>query len=72
MGYPCLVTPFSQYVKNMALMNVMQMEKGKERWSLIADDIWNMMLGKSGKLPGRISSRAGKTGERTKPRILQW
>ena len=55
MGYPCLVTPFSQYVKNMALMNVIQMEKGKERWSLIADDIWNMLLGKSGRLPGPIA-----------------
>ncbi len=55
MGYPCLVTPFSQYVKNMALMNVMQMEKGKERWSMIADDIWDMMLGKSGKLPGALA-----------------
>jgi len=55
MGYPCLVTPFSQYVKNMALMNVMQMEKGKERWSMIADDIWDMMLGKSGRLPGPLS-----------------
>lgn len=55
MGYPPLVTPFSQYVKNMALMNVMQMEKGKERWSMIADDIWNMLLGKSGKLPGEVA-----------------
>lgn len=55
MGYPCLVTPFSQYVKNMALMNVIQMEKGKERWSLIADDIWDMMLGKSGRLPGPLA-----------------
>ncbi len=55
MGYPCLVTPFSQYVKNMALMNVIQMEKGKERWSMIADDIWDMMLGKSGKLPGPLA-----------------
>lgn len=55
MGYPCLVTPFSQYVKNMALMNVMQMEKGKERWTIIADEIWDMMLGKSGKLPGPLA-----------------
>ena len=55
MGYPPLVTPFSQYVKNMALTNVMQMEKGKERWSLIADDIWGMLLGKSGKLPGPVA-----------------
>ena len=53
-GYPCLVTPFSQYVKNLALMNVMQMEKGKERWSMIAENIWDMILGKSGRLPGPV------------------
>lgn len=55
MGYPPLVTPFSQYVKNLALMNVMQMEKGKARWSMIADDIWDMLLGKSGRLPGPLA-----------------
>ena len=54
-GYPPLVTPFSQYVKNLALMNVMQMEKGKERWSMIADDIWDMLLGKAGRLPGPLA-----------------
>ncbi len=53
-GYPCLVTPFSQYVKNLALMNVMQMEKGRERWSMIAENIWDMILGKSGQLPGKV------------------
>jgi pyruvate carboxylase subunit B len=52
-GYPPLVTPFSQYVKNLALMNVMQMLKGNERWSMIADDIWDMILGKAGRLPGK-------------------
>lgn len=41
-GYPCLVTPFSQYVKNLAMMNVIQLEKGKERWGMIADDIWDI------------------------------
>ena len=54
-GYPPLVTPFSQYVKNLALMNVMQMEKGKQRWSMIADDIWDMILGKAGRLPGPLA-----------------
>ncbi len=54
MGYPPLVTPYSQYVKNVALMNVMQMLKGKERWSMIDDNTWDMMLGKSGKLPGEL------------------
>jgi len=54
-GYPPLVTPFSQYVKNLALMNVTQMLKGKARWSMIADDIWDMILGKSGRLPGEVA-----------------
>ncbi|MDD4697336.1 MAG: oxaloacetate decarboxylase [Fermentimonas sp.] len=51
-GYPPLVTPYSQYVKNLALMNVLQLEKGKERWSMIADNVWDMIIGKTGKLPG--------------------
>lgn len=54
-GYPPLVTPFSQYVKNLAMMNVMAMEKGKERWGMIADDIWDMILGKAGRLPGKLA-----------------
>jgi len=54
-GYPTLVTPFSQYVKNLALMNVIQMEKGKERWSMIGDNIWDMILGKSGRLAGPVA-----------------
>ena len=54
-GYPPLVTPFSQYVKNLAMMNVIQMEKGKARWSMIADDIWDMILGKAGNLPGALA-----------------
>lgn len=54
-GFPPLVTPFSQYVKNLALFNLMQLEKGKERWTMIADNIWDMILGKSGKLPGEVA-----------------
>ncbi|MFT6868364.1 MAG: pyruvate carboxylase subunit B [Cyclobacteriaceae bacterium] len=60
LGYPPLVTPFSQYVKNAALVNVMQMEKGKERWSLLDDNTWDMLLGKSGKVPGKISDELKK------------
>ncbi|NQU51916.1 MAG: oxaloacetate decarboxylase, partial [Bacteroidetes bacterium] len=55
LGYPPLVTPFSQYVKNLALMNVLQIIKGRERWSMIADNIWDMIIGKSGELPGELS-----------------
>ena len=31
------------------------MEKGKERWGMIADDIWDMILGKAGRLPGKLA-----------------
>ncbi|MEQ8237984.1 MAG: biotin/lipoyl-containing protein, partial [Cyclobacteriaceae bacterium] len=55
LGYPPLVTPYSQYVKNAALVNVIQMEKGKERWSLLDDNTWDMVLGKSGRLPGAVA-----------------
>ena len=54
-GFPPLVTPYSQYVKNLALLNVVQIEKGRERWSMIADNVWDMMLGKTGKLPGPLA-----------------
>ncbi|KAA6345809.1 oxaloacetate decarboxylase alpha subunit [termite gut metagenome] len=52
LGYPPLVTPFSQYVKNVALMNVMASIKGEERWTMIDNHTWGMILGKDGKLPG--------------------
>ena len=55
LGYPPLVTPFSQYVKNVALMNVMQMAKGEERWTMIDNHTWDMILGKSGRLPGPLA-----------------
>ena len=54
LGNPPLVTPFSQYVKNIALMNVMFMVKGQKRWSLIDKNSWDMILGKAGKLPGTL------------------
>jgi pyruvate carboxylase subunit B len=55
LGYPPLVTPFSQYVKNIALMNVMHMLKGEARWSTIDKNAWDMILGKTGKLPGELA-----------------
>ena len=63
-GYPPLVTPFSQYVKNLSMMNVIAMEKGKERWGMIADDIWDMILGKAGRLPGKLAPEIIEKAER--------
>ncbi len=55
LGYPPLVTPFSQYVKNTALMNLFAMAQGKPRFSTIDKDTWGMILGKMGKLPGPLA-----------------
>lgn len=54
LGYPPLVTPFSQYVKNASLMNVIQQTKGRDRWSMLDENTWAMILGRSGKLPGPV------------------
>lgn len=54
-GYPPLVTPFSQYVKNIALMNLLAQSMGKERYSMMDQSMWGMILGKSGRLPGKVA-----------------
>ena len=55
LGYPPLVTPFSQYTKNTALMNIFAMSQGKERFSNIDKDTWGMIQGKMGNLPGPLA-----------------
>ena len=55
LGYPPLVTPFSQYVKNTALMNLLNTLNGKPRWTTIDKDTWGMILGKMGILPGELA-----------------
>ena len=54
-GYPPLVTPFSQYTKNIALMNLLTESMGKPRYTMMDPSIWGMILGKSGKLPGEVA-----------------
>ena len=54
-GYPPLVTPFSQYTKNIALMNLLTLEQGKGRFVMMDDSMWGMILGRSGKVPGEIA-----------------
>ena len=60
LGYPPLVTPFSQYVKNVALMNIFSMAKGEPRFSNIDKDSWNMILGRMGQLPGELAPEIHK------------
>ncbi len=55
LGYPPLVTPFSQYVKNVSMFNVMAQVKGKPRWTMIDENTWGMILGQSGQLLGDLA-----------------
>ncbi|MBR6775119.1 MAG: oxaloacetate decarboxylase [Bacteroidales bacterium] len=55
LGYPPLVTPFSQYTKNIALMNLYALSKGDARYENSIDKAaWDMILGKAGQLPGKL------------------
>jgi pyruvate carboxylase subunit B len=54
LGYPPLVTPFSQYVKNVSLVNAINLIKGKQRWEMIDENTWGMILGRSGQLLGPV------------------
>lgn len=64
MGYPPLVTPFSQYVKNVALMNIVSLVNGKERFAMIDPNSWDMLLGRAGKLPGPLAPELIALAER--------
>lgn len=66
LGNPPLVTPFSQYVKNIALMNVMFMIKGEPRWTMIDKNTWDMILGKAGKLPGTLAPEIVELAKKNK------
>ena len=55
LGYPPLVTPFSQYTKNIALMNLYALSRGDARYENSIDKAaWDMILGKAGQLPGKL------------------
>jgi pyruvate carboxylase subunit B len=55
LGNPPLVTPFSQYVKNIALLNIMSNLQGGKRFSNIDNNTWDMIIGKAGTLPGTLA-----------------
>jgi pyruvate carboxylase subunit B len=58
------VTPFSQYVKNVALMNIIQMTSGRERYGMIDNNTWDMILGKAGRLPGKLGKEITDLAEK--------
>jgi pyruvate carboxylase subunit B len=66
LGYPPLVTPFSQYTTNIAIMNILAAAKNEPRFSTVDKDSWNMILGKAGKLPGVLDPQIIKLAKDNK------
>lgn len=56
LGYPPMVTPYSQYIASAALSNLLAISQEQPRWSSLNSDIWNMILGRMGMLPGPVCS----------------
>lgn len=54
LGYPIMVTPFSQFVGSQALMNVLSVQAGQERYSRIPDEVVRFVLGHFGTPAGEI------------------
>jgi oxaloacetate decarboxylase alpha subunit len=54
LGYPIMVTPYSQFVGSQAVMNVLASASGEERWSRMPDEVLRYLLGHFGKPPGEI------------------
>ncbi len=55
LGYPIMVTPFSQFVGSQALMNVLATKSGQERYSRIPDEVLKFVLGHFGTPEGPIA-----------------
>lgn len=55
LGYPIMVTPFSQFVGSQALANVLAVEQGGERWTTVSDEVIRYVLGQFGTPQGEIS-----------------
>jgi oxaloacetate decarboxylase (Na+ extruding) subunit alpha len=54
LGYPIMVTPFSQFVGSQALMNVLAAKSGQDRYSRIPDEVVRFVLGHFGTPVGQI------------------
>ncbi|MCH8560331.1 pyruvate/oxaloacetate carboxyltransferase [Nesterenkonia sp. DZ6] len=54
-GYPIMVTPFSQFVGSQSLLNVMAVRNGQERYSRIPDEVMHFVLGHYGTPAGAIA-----------------
>ncbi len=54
LGYPIMVTPFSQFVGSQAVLNVVAAAAGEPRYSRLPDEVIRYVLGQFGPPPGQV------------------
>lgn len=58
LGYPIMVTPYSQFVGSQAVLNVVTERAGGTRWERLPDEVIRYVLGHFGPAPGPIADVA--------------
>ena len=56
LGYPIVVSPFAQYIVTQAVLNVMAIDQGRERYDSIPDEVRLYARGGYGEIAGEIDS----------------
>ena len=56
LGYPIVVSPFAQYIVTQSVLNVMAMDKGRERFDTVPDEVRLYARGGYGEIAGEIDA----------------
>ncbi len=71
LGYPIMVTPYSQFVGSQAVMNVLAARSGQDRWSRMPDEVLRYLLGHFGEAPGPVDQEvAARAADNPRTREL--
>ena len=70
LGYPIMVTPYSQLVGSQAVMNVLAVGSGQPRWSRMPDEVLRYLLGHFGRPPGEVDPEVRDRADRS-PRLRE-
>lgn len=61
LGYPIMVTPFSQFVGSQSLLNVLAVRNGRPRYSQLPDEVLHLVLGHYGEPVGEVDAEVAAT-----------
>ncbi len=56
LGYPIVVSPFAQYIVTQSVLNIMAMDRGRERFDVVPDEVRLYARGGYGQIAGEIDA----------------